>query len=400
MPFKKMEPLKYPPRLWALVGFPGSGKSTFATQMRGPLLAIDADQRFGEVLGLTGQPVYALSAVAVDNTDPERVAQLLEENMPGSGIKTIVVDSLTTIIAPLVTKAVIDNDAGRNKNKMAAFKDKALTMRLLQDSATKWGCDVLWIYHLQEGRDAQANQQTAATISRTERARLLRSLNLKLEVVQEDARRGIKVTWARRGRAYPAAPVLWDETGTWAGMPEKIEAAVYDGLSQQERDAIEQQVPATFKTDEDAIAWGFEQGAFQALQHARNAYDKLKAELHPQNAEEVTALWVANVEYRLAEAQEADPADEPAPGAVLDEFFPREDTPATNTPPTPKTAPEPPTPSKATDSTAFWTQFYAMKAQGKLPNADRLKTAPEIKAAQASGDWETAMKWLRTQVRD
>jgi len=29
-----------------------------------------------------------------------------------------------------------------------------------------------------------------------------------------------------------------------------------------------------------------------------------------------------------------------------------------------------------------------------------LKTAPEIKAAQASGDWETAMKWLRTQVRD
>jgi len=31
--FKKMVKSTYPPRLWALVGYPGSGKSTFATQM-------------------------------------------------------------------------------------------------------------------------------------------------------------------------------------------------------------------------------------------------------------------------------------------------------------------------------------------------------------------------------
>jgi adenylylsulfate kinase-like enzyme len=43
---------QYPPRLWTLAGFPGSGKSTFAAQMRPPLLAIDADRRFSEVLNL------------------------------------------------------------------------------------------------------------------------------------------------------------------------------------------------------------------------------------------------------------------------------------------------------------------------------------------------------------
>ncbi len=50
MPFAKMEPAKYPPRLWGLVGHPGSGKSTFAAQLLGPLLVVDADHRFTEAL--------------------------------------------------------------------------------------------------------------------------------------------------------------------------------------------------------------------------------------------------------------------------------------------------------------------------------------------------------------
>ena len=40
---------KYPPRQWSLVGYPGSGKSSFATQMRGPKLVIDSDHRFTSV---------------------------------------------------------------------------------------------------------------------------------------------------------------------------------------------------------------------------------------------------------------------------------------------------------------------------------------------------------------
>ena len=163
MPFKKMERPNLPPRHWVLVGYPGSGKSTFATQMHTPLLPIDADHRFEEVVHLAQGDVYELSNNPADSVDPETIYRLLNQNMPGSDVATVIVDSLTTIITPKVVQAVIDNDAGRSRNRMAAFKDKALSMRLLQDAVTMWGTDVLWIYHLQDSRDEQAREVTRAT---------------------------------------------------------------------------------------------------------------------------------------------------------------------------------------------------------------------------------------------
>ena len=306
MAFKKMPTGGYPRRLWALVGFPGSGKSTFAAQMRGPLLAIDADHRFNEVAGLARAGVYQLSDTPADNVNPERIAACLRANMPGADVATVVVDSLTAIMAPLVTQAILDNDAGRNKNRAAAFKEKALALRLLQDAVTAWGTDCLFVYHLQTGRDASANEQTTATVSRTELARLQRSINLQLTLTLTDAgARGVCVDWARRGRA---GLTLWDDTGHWGGMPEKIEAAVYDGLTQADQERIERTTPVSFPSAPAAIAWGFEQGAFDVLEHARNAYDALKREERPDTAAEMWALWLGDVKTRLARKAAASPA--------------------------------------------------------------------------------------------
>jgi len=297
MAFKKMARTKYPPRLWALVGYPGSGKSSLATQMGGPLLVVDADHRFTEVLDLAGErEVYELSDAATDNTDPDRVAAILAENMPAGDVATIVVDSLTAIITPLVVQAMVDKEAGREKNLAAAFRTKALAMRQLQDAVTRWGTDVLWIYHLQDARDAKGRALTRATVSQTELARLTRSINLQLEIVQDGDRRGVKVVWARRGRH---GMTLWDDTGCWREMPERIEAAVYDGLSEEVQEQIENGIPDVFPNPETAIAWGLERGAFKALQHARNAYDKLKREAQPKDAKEMARLWVAEVQGRL-----------------------------------------------------------------------------------------------------
>lgn len=303
MGFKQMAKTQYPSRLWALVGYPESGKSSFATQMRGPLLAVDADCRFREVLHLAGdRVVYQLSEQASDNTDADRVATILAEEMPGSKVGTIIVDSLTSIITPLITQAMQDKAAGRVKNLYQAWKTKALAMRQLQDAVTKWGTDALWIYHRYDAKDAKGNGLAKATISQTELARLIRSINLKLEVVQEGARRGMKVVWARRGRS---GMTLWDESGTWAGMPERIEAAVYDGLSQDDQEEIEQATPDVFPDPETAIAWGFERGVFEALAHARNAYAKLRREAQPKTAREMATLWVIDVQARL----EKEPAE-------------------------------------------------------------------------------------------
>jgi len=297
MAFKKMEKSQFPSRLWSLVGYAGAGKSTFATRMKGSKLVIDADHRFSEVLDLSKDEVFQLSDNASDNVDPDAITKHLLENMPDSGVKTVIVDSLTAIIMPIIVQALIDRDKGREKNLMSGFKNKAMAMRQIQDAVTRWGTDVLWIYHLQDARDAKAKEITRATISQTELARLTRSINMQLEIVQEGDKRGIKVVWARRGRS---GLVLWDESGSWESMPEKIEEAVYGGLSKEEQDRIEEELPKVFPNAENAIAWGVEQGVFPTVEASKRAYDALKAEALPTTAKEMANLWVAEVRSRKA----------------------------------------------------------------------------------------------------
>ena len=299
MPFKKLDAqTARPPRQWAIVGYPGSGKSTFAAQMAGPILVIDSDHRFAEVAGLAAGEVYELSENPADHVDARRIAELLRANMTGAGIRTVVIDSLTAIIAPLTTAAVMANDAGENRNRIAAFKDKALALRMLQDSITGWGVDTLWIDHHRDARDAQAREVKGTTISAVELARLRRSLNLQLSIVQDGGRRGIRVEWARRGRS---GITLWDESETWRGMPERIEAEVYGGLTQADQDKIERSTPAGFAGPEDAIAWGFDRGCFRDAMHAKNAYEELKRTAQPHSAAEMWEMWIAEVNRRAAE---------------------------------------------------------------------------------------------------
>ena len=302
MPFQKMTKQQYPPRHWAIVGYPGAGKSTFATQMRGPLVVVDSDQRFDEVLPLAAQDVFRVSDIGSENTDPHIIAKLLDANMPGTNAGTIVVDSLTAIIAPRVTSAIVAKERGEVKSLGAAFKDKAMAMRELQDAVTRWGTDTLWIYHLQDGRDDKGNAHTRATVSALELVRLTRSINMQLEIVRDGDRRGIKVVWARRGRE---GATVWDESGTWQDMPARIEAAVYDGLSTADMDRKETAAPEVFASPEIAIDWAIAQGAFDNIQHARNAYEKLKREAQPKSAREMTALWTADVARRLETEPEA-----------------------------------------------------------------------------------------------
>lgn len=322
MAFSKIDKSKtlLPPRQWALVGYPGSGKSTFAAQMAGPLLVVDSDHRFQEVARFASGDVYEISANPADHMDAEIISGLVRDNIDGSAVRTIVVDSLTSIITPLVVQAILDNDAGRNKNRAAAFKDKALAMRLLQDSITGTGRHTLWIYHLRDGLDGQAKHVESASISPVELARLRRSLNMQLRIIEKDDKRGIRVDWARCGRS---GMTLWDESGCWLDMPAKIEQAVYAGLSLDDMSRIEESAPITFAGPEDAIAWGVEQECFRDAVHAQNAYNKVKADKKPAAASDMWRLWVDEVERRKAESQKPEnPFADPDAGATAQEREP------------------------------------------------------------------------------
>jgi hypothetical protein len=61
---------------------------------------------------------------------------------------------------------------------------------------------------------------------------------------------------------------------------------------------------------DDAVMWGMDQGAFKAVQHSQNAYNKLKAEAMasanpPKNAKDMFDRWYADVLGRLERAKAA-----------------------------------------------------------------------------------------------
>ena len=83
MAFKQFEKSQYPTRQWLIEGEAGSGKSTFVTQLQAPMLTIDADHRFSEVVDLATGPVFQLSEEPMDNVNPDRIAELVQANRHG-----------------------------------------------------------------------------------------------------------------------------------------------------------------------------------------------------------------------------------------------------------------------------------------------------------------------------
>lgn len=290
MAFKKLQQ-KLPPRVWLLKGRSRSGKSVFSMNMRGPLLPIDADNK------LYGSQQYAVGEVMefsdnhADAVNVSRIEAILEQNMPDSGIKTIIVDSVTPILEPLIIKAMESTAT----NKISAFAPKATAMRKLTYAATKWGGDVLFVYHIEDTHNARAQEVERNTITDVELARLNKHFNMSLTVVEENGRRGIRVDYAQHGKY---GMTIWDDNGYWRGMPEKIEEAVYASgvLAAPER-------PTSFANPAQAIAWGMAQGVFRDEVHAKNSYEKLKAEKQPKTAQEMWAAWIEKVDRYVAESE-------------------------------------------------------------------------------------------------
>jgi hypothetical protein len=256
----------------------------------------------GDILGISDNPL--------DNTDVDRIDTLLSEGMPRAEAGTVVIDSVTAILEPIVTRIMADIEAERIRNKAGAWRAKAMAMKMLHN-LQRFGADVAMVYHEHKALNASGEWQQTRTISQLEEARMLKSLNLLLRVFRESGRYGVTVVWARNGRS---GITLWDEAGYWEGMPERIEAAVYDNLTEEERVAFGEEPPeGAFPSTAVAIAWGFARGVFNDEAHARNAYEEIKRTKRPANAREMRDLWVLDVYRRLAEKEQAKPNGQPEP---------------------------------------------------------------------------------------
>ena len=68
---------------------------------------------------------------------------------------------------------------------------------------------------------------------------------------------------------------------------------------------------ADWSRPEHAIAWAMGQGVFDHMNHARNAYEKVKTASNPTNARAMWAAWYLDVQRRIAE-RDAGSNDRPA----------------------------------------------------------------------------------------
>lgn len=305
MAFKKLSETQIrPARRWALVGYPGDGKSSFAAQMKTPILPIDVDGRFLEVEHLANGDVLGLSDKPEENNDVQAIDTLLEKEMPDSGVRTIVVDSMTPIYQRITRRVQMAIQEGSldGKNKSAPHQLKANAMALLSSSVSAWGTDTLWIWHLND-TNFNGQSKVAQSISETERDRLRKFLNAELHVaVDKNGRRGITIFWSRSGHGIGQTiydtQENFDAGSFWKGMPERIEAIIFPKAGPKLTEAAADKT-RTFANPAEAIQWCAAQ-LNATEQEATEIYNSVKAATQPKTAREMWVAFSTEVEKRAA----------------------------------------------------------------------------------------------------
>lgn len=291
MAIKKLNAESKPPRRWALIAHPVAGKSTFAMRMRGPLVVADIDGRTAEVHHLA----HDVGVIQLDSpeTDPaERAnawANQIAHDIAGEPVGTLIGDSITPVIEPLLYEAAM-TEGVKERNK--ALLTKAAIANKFFNAMVNHSGDTLLIWHLKD-TNVNGQDRTRTTLSETETDRLKMHLNAMLHIVTDkQGKRGIEIVWARNGRS---GIVLWDDSGSWEGMPDKIEAHLYPQKAVAPSDLPHSPAP-NLTTREEALTWSVKRGAFKTLDEATAAYEDVKAKKKPRTAGDMFQLWREHVE--------------------------------------------------------------------------------------------------------
>jgi hypothetical protein len=210
-------------RHWLLIARRGEGKSTFAAAMSPEYLVADLDGRWTE------QKEVKDKSRIISQSDPLEVVNDMERLRPQLSpyVRTLIYDSGTAVLDFIQSRGRLQEAAvqasggkynGDNVNRM-----KADTMRLLSTAALRWHCDVLWIFHIEDGK-YQGKDKERVTISNVELDRLKKSLNGVLTIVRDpNGRRGIRIEWSRYNNSIASGQIIWDMDGMWKGVPEKLD---------------------------------------------------------------------------------------------------------------------------------------------------------------------------------
>lgn len=294
-----------------LVAYANAGKSTLAARMVPPGktgVVIDSDGRFDEVV-TDDVEFVRLSDEQSEMSDPKQVYDIMHASMPNDEIGLALVDSVTAILEPIILG--IQRDVDENKSSGArGYKKKADAMKFLQAAFAPWGIDTIWVYHYRDFGDAFGKEKTGTSITELELARLYRNINIQCEiVVDKNERRGLKILFARGGRT---GFTIWDDSGSWEGIRERLLQEVWGGLTREEQTKLVEDGPTGFSSSSEAIAWAVDLGAFDEVEghagqtsKAKNSFKKLYRELKAELGDELTqdvafAAWVDKVTKKIS----------------------------------------------------------------------------------------------------
>lgn len=293
--------------LWEIIGREKVGKTELVARLLKPGigLVIDSDGKFSNsVPKESSVEFYPISDSLDDMRNPDVIERILETGIPklgASNISGIVVDTLTNILEPIISKIQASNNSS-----IYAYKPKSDAMKKLRHVVSKWGIETFWVYHKieffeKEGKDYVTKEKSY--LSPIEFGRLGRDITISLEVVKDaNDKRGVFVKMARRGRS---GFVIWDDSGQWENIRERILESVWGGLTKEDQDAIEKQLPETFDSYSDALRWAWnyseENGKFfNDAAHAKNSMKALKEELLEQLEDDfddsiLYEMWIKKV---------------------------------------------------------------------------------------------------------
>lgn len=268
------------PRRWCIYGPAGSGKSTLIPALLQPVLVIDADQRIAEIVNqMADVPnLYSFSENPEDHTDIERICELIKTEVNECDARSIVVDSLTTLINPIIQKALLEAKDPDTKNRSSPYVRKSALLKMLQDTLTQTGRDIFYIWHKERG-NFNGQDEWKHTVSEYERERLRRSSNAMLETFVEGGKFGIRIDWSRAGLQDVT---FRDKEGFWEGIPEQIDAA------------LAAEAPR-FPNRRKAIEWGVKQGRFASFEESQSRYLEIKEKFSPKTASEMFRRWEQEV---------------------------------------------------------------------------------------------------------
>jgi hypothetical protein len=347
MAFKELKEDSYKGRILALLlGATNTGKSTLLAQLPAPIAVVDSDIRFDKVRKLVAGKVYAQVDNLADATDIDASLDWLKENMPGSNVATIVWDSITPVLEPIVNRAMDLAELtpeqrvamGEPKNKAALWEPKARAMRKII-SIQNYGTHCVWVAHYEPGRDNQGKESERKTIPQNEFDRFPKALNMRLRTICVKGRYGVVIEWLRDRPTH--TETLWDPPGNmFKGMWERImavaegapapgeptkwedfsESTPFPGPKRPDETPPAVTMAVTHFVEHDGIKFypfgdpfaekvkaNGEPGTNGAEVHALHAYNKIKKGEHdtlpkPTSAGEMTKYWKQDVERRIQEA--------------------------------------------------------------------------------------------------